>query len=164
MTLAHPFSAAALESLEQAIVAAAHAGARVIRDGASRLRTIEWQTKGRADYLSEIDTRAEGEIGASLRTSLLRAELTAHHSDAVMLGEESWATPTVAPRGLAFVIDPLDGTTNFLHGVPHYAVSVAAVYDGAPIAGAVYDVAPRRDVHCRGGRRRVARWRAHESI
>jgi myo-inositol-1(or 4)-monophosphatase len=57
-----------------------------------------------------------------------------------LLAEE--ATPDARrPTGLLFVADPLDGTTNFLHGVPWYAVSVAALVDGEPVAGVVLNAA-----------------------
>ena len=57
-----------------------------------------------------------------------------------MLGEE--LSPTMTDRaGLVFVADPLDGTTNFLHGLPWYAVSIAAMVDGELAAGAVLNVA-----------------------
>ena len=47
-------------------------------------------------------------------------------------------------EGLVAIVDPLDGTTNFLHGFPHYAVSICVALDGVPQAAAIYDV-------CRGG-------------
>ena len=57
-----------------------------------------------------------------------------------MLAEETAAT-TAERDGLLFVADPLDGTTNFLHGFPWYAVSIAAVVDGAAMAGVVLNAA-----------------------
>ncbi len=62
------------------------------------------------------------------------------HSDARILGEE--LSPTMSDRqGLVFVADPLDGTTNFLHGFPFYAVSIGAMLDGVLCAGVVLNVA-----------------------
>jgi len=61
------------------------------------------------------------------------------HPDAEILGEE--LTPSVEHSGaLTFVVDPLDGTTNFLHGFPWYAVSIAAMESGELVAGAVLNV------------------------
>src|SRR5258708_27294623 len=59
-----------------------------------------------------------------------------------MLFEEGGAEVGTAPRHRRFV-DPLDGTTNFLHGIPHFAISIALERDGEIVAGLVYD--PTRD-------------------
>ena len=114
-------------------VAAAARAAEVIRDGAAppHLRALQWETKGRADFVSEVDRVAERVIAATV---------LARHADAKLLGEELTPSTSIA-HGLVFVVDPLDGTTNFLHGVPWYAVSVAALVDGALTAGAVLNVA-----------------------
>lgn len=141
-TPAHPYSDATVAFILEQMVAAARGAERVIREGAQRLASIEWQSKGPADYLSEIDTRAESEIRDFLELNL--SDEADGPGDAgevhriVVLGEESWTSNTV-PSGLAFVVDPLDGTTNFLHGLPNYAVSIAAVHDGVPLAAVVLD-------------------------
>ena len=59
-----------------------------------------------------------------------------------------------ARSGVRWVVDPIDGTVNFLYGIPQYAVSIAAERDGEVVAGVVLDVADRRRVHRRPGRRR----------
>jgi myo-inositol-1(or 4)-monophosphatase len=112
-------------------VAAAARAAAIIRDGDSRRASLTWETKTRADFVSEVDRAAETAI----------AEIVAQrHPDATLLGEE--LTPTCAVgEGLVFVADPLDGTTNFLHGFPWYCVSIAAVLDGQPVAGAILNAA-----------------------
>jgi myo-inositol-1(or 4)-monophosphatase len=73
----------------------------------------------------------------------IREIIRARHNDATVLGEE--LSPDVAAetvkKGLVFVVDPLDGTTNFLHGFPWYAVSIAALVDGVHAAGAILNVA-----------------------
>lgn len=81
--------------------------------------------------MSDIDRDAEHAI----------AEIVAsRHADARVLGEE--LSPGLeAARGLVFIADPLDGTTNFLHGFPWYAVSIAALVDGELTAGAILNVA-----------------------
>lgn len=111
-------------------VAAAVRAGDVVRAGASRLGEIRWEVKGPADFVSEVDRSAERAI----------AEIVAErHPDAVLIAEEM--TPEVAEAGLTFVADPLDGTTNFLHGFPWYAVSIAALVNGSQAAGAVLNVA-----------------------
>ena len=129
---AHTSSADA-RALLATCVAAVVKGADAVRARAQQLDTLAWEEKARADYVSEADRASEREIAAIV---------AARHPAARMLGEE--LSPDLAAaelaHGLVFVADPLDGTTNFLHGFPCYAVSVAAVVDGAPAAGAILNV------------------------
>jgi myo-inositol-1(or 4)-monophosphatase len=85
------------------------------------------ELKGRADFVSDADR--ESEDG-------LRAMLLGRFPRYGFLTEESAETPGSDAR---FVVDPLDGTTNFLHGIPHFAVAVALERDGQVVAGLVYD-------------------------
>ncbi|MGI8508183.1 MAG: inositol monophosphatase family protein [Gemmatimonadaceae bacterium] len=120
-----------LASIRDAALSAAHAGEEIIRAGAARLGSLQWQTKGPADYVTEIDTSSEAVIRERLQHAL-----EPHFGHMPVLGEESWSGGMI-PHGLCFVVDPLDGTTNFLHGVPAYAVSIAALHDGEPVVGVV---------------------------
>lgn len=86
------------------------------------------------DPVTLADTEAE---------SLIRGELARLRPDDAILGEEEGGSVEV-PGGVRWVVDPIDGTVNFLYGVPAYAVSIAAQIDGVSVAGAVVDVA--RDV------------------
>lgn len=129
------FDDALIDEIGAAMIAAARAGERIIRHGAARLGSLVWESKGRADFLTEIDRDSEHAIRESLEHAL-RDVLPG----AAVLGEESW-TGMAIPSGPCFVVDPLDGTTNFLHGVPVYAVSIGALVDGVPAAGVVLDVA-----------------------
>jgi myo-inositol-1(or 4)-monophosphatase len=114
-------------------VASVVKGADAVRARAARLDTLAWEEKTRADYVSEADRASEREIAAIV---------AARHPDAALLAEE--LSPDLAAsqlaQGLVFAADPLDGTTNFLHGFPWYAVSVAALVDGVPVAGAILNV------------------------
>jgi myo-inositol-1(or 4)-monophosphatase len=111
-------------------VAAAARAAEVIRERSSDRHTIDWETKARADFVTEVDRAAERAITALVHE---------RHPGAQILGEE--LTPSVEHTGeLTFVVDPLDGTTNFLHGFPWYAVSIAAMEEGQLSAGAVLNV------------------------
>jgi myo-inositol-1(or 4)-monophosphatase len=112
-------------------VAAAARASEIIRDGAARRQTLVWEQKSEFDFVSDVDRRAE---------HALTDVITQRHADARILGEE-FSPTTDAQVGLVFVADPLDGTTNFLHGIPWYAVSVAAMVDGELVAGAVLNVA-----------------------
>ncbi|MFM8301802.1 MAG: inositol monophosphatase family protein [Gemmatimonadota bacterium] len=118
------------------ITRAAEAGAAIIREGAGRLGTIDWQSKGPGDFVSEVDLRTEAAILALLRPALPGVTILAEES-ASSAGAE-------ARRGLCVVIDPLDGTTNFLHGFPEYAVSIGVLEDGHPVAAVVLQV-PRNE-------------------
>jgi myo-inositol-1(or 4)-monophosphatase len=114
-------------------VEAATAGAQVIRDAAPGVRTLDWHSKGPTDFVSEVDLAAEAAILGILGKQLPHATVLAEESAAVV-------HPEVASKGLTIVVDPLDGTTNFLHGYPEYAVSIAVLRDGEPVAGVVFDV------------------------
>jgi myo-inositol-1(or 4)-monophosphatase len=111
-------------------VRAADAAAGVIRRGAEGLATLAWEEKGPADYVSDVDRASETTI-----RDIIRRE----RPDALTLGEEM-SPDVVATSGVVFVADPLDGTTNFLHGFPEYAVSIGVLVDGILTAGVVRHV------------------------
>jgi myo-inositol-1(or 4)-monophosphatase len=114
-------------------VEAAHAAAAVIRDAEPRLHDIVWREKGATDFVSEVDFGAERRIFDVVRRQLPQAAFLAEETAATLSPERQNA-------GIVFVIDPLDGTTNFLHGYPEYAVSIGVLVDGALAAGVVIDV------------------------
>ena len=95
-----------------AIRAARSAGNLIIRSS-DRVGTLQISQKGRNDFASEIDRLAEHEIIQIIRKA---------YPDHAILAEESGAHQG---NDYVWVIDPLDGTTNFLHGFPQYAVSIA---------------------------------------
>lgn len=80
------------------------------------------------DMVSDVDRQAEAAVADVL------ARRRRHDA---LLGEEG--TATEGTSGVRWVVDPLDGTTNFLFGIPHYSVSVAAEIDDHPVAGVVID-------------------------
>ena len=112
-------------------VAAAARSAEVVRLGAEGSGTLVWESKSRFDFVSDVDRASEQALGEVIAS---------RHADATILAEEG-SPDAQATRGLVFVADPLDGTTNFLHGFPWYAVSVAALVDGEIQAGAIINVA-----------------------
>lgn len=105
---------------------AARRGGEVLREKWGQARTIAF--KGGIDLVTDADTASEEALLGYLR---------GRFPGAAMLAEESGAQG--AQRGLRFVVDPLDGTTNYAHGVPHFAVNVAAVDEGGIVAGATLD-------------------------
>lgn len=121
---------ALLDQLLQAATLAAQRGAAYVRERTGDLATLDWQAKSRADFVSEVDLGAEQRIGETLLERL---------PDALVLGEE--LTPEAeAHDGVTFIVDPLDGTTNFLHGFPEYAVSIGALVGGELVAGVVLHI------------------------
>jgi myo-inositol-1(or 4)-monophosphatase len=88
-----------------------------------------WGVKGHGDFVSAVDRESEAIIGRVLHE---------HTPAAQIVGEE--LTPGAVAGGLAWIVDPLDGTTNFLHGYAQYAVSIAAALEGVVVAGVVLDV------------------------
>lgn len=103
-------------------LSAALEGGRVIRD-AGRAGAVE--AKGAGDYVTGVDREAEEVIAAHLRARM---------PDVPVVGEEGGGT--AASRH--WLVDPLDGTTNFVHGFPVVGVSVALIEEGSPTAGAVH--------------------------
>lgn len=112
--------------LALAIHAAQEAGARLIDHWQNR-ESLQVQTKRAGDFLSRADTEAE----TCLRDILLGVRI-----DDGWLGEETAARH--AP-GRRWIVDPLDGTTNFLRGIAHWSVSVALEVDGIRRVGVVHD-------------------------
>jgi myo-inositol-1(or 4)-monophosphatase len=112
------------------VLEAARAAADVIRDATADRHTLVWESKGQSDFVSEVDKASEQRI----------VDIIRHHlPDATVLGEE--LTPSaLAATGLVVIADPLDGTTNFLHGYPEYSVSIAIANDGVLCAGVVLNV------------------------
>lgn len=128
-----PDSAVPHSTLLAVALEAAKAAATFIHDAAPRVRDIVWQEKGATDFVSEVDLGAEKRILEIVRR---------HVPGAAFLAEETASTISAERQssGIVFVIDPLDGTTNFLHGYPEYAVSIGVLVDGSLAAGVVIDV------------------------
>jgi myo-inositol-1(or 4)-monophosphatase len=112
--------------LNIAVRAARRAGEIIVRS-LVRLESLEITSKGRNDYVSEIDRSAEREIIDIVRK---------HYPEHAILAEESGRS---GEHDTVWIIDPLDGTTNFLHGFPVFAVSIAVEQRGRLEIGVVYD-------------------------
>lgn len=114
------------DDLSLALKAAHDAGQILMRHWSDR-QSLNIQTKRAGDFLSQADLEAEDCVKAIL--------LAARPGDG-WLGEE---TGSSAPARRRWIVDPLDGTTNFLRGIPHWAVSVALEVDGLRRIGVVHD-------------------------
>jgi myo-inositol-1(or 4)-monophosphatase len=113
------------------MVKAARAGGNVLLRNMHRIDALQVVEKQRMDYASEVDGLAEAEIVKELRRA---------NPDYAILGEEGGAQK--GSRGASrytWVIDPLDGTSNYLHGIPHWSVSIALLENGEPLHGVVFD-------------------------
>jgi myo-inositol-1(or 4)-monophosphatase len=113
-----------------------HLAKAAAQRAAGYLRSVErpvdpsrWTLKGSRDFVTEVDRAAE---------RMIAEVLLAAEPGSRIVGEE--LTPNMVTEGLVWIVDPLDGTTNFLHGFPSYAVSIAAAVDGALQAGVVVQV------------------------
>ena len=119
------------ERLLAAVIDAAAKAAAGIARRAGEVRTLDIRLKSPSDFVSDVDVEAE---------ALIRERLSHEFPAASFIGEEL-SPDAEAGSGLAFIIDPLDGTTNFLHGYPEYAVSIAAAIAGELAAGVVHNAA-----------------------
>ena len=112
--------------LNTAVKAARRAG-KVIMRYASQIDRLTVENKGRSDFVSQVDREAEAEIIDVLQRA---------YPDHAILAEES------GRRGKSeflWIIDPLDGTTNYLHGFPQYCVSIALLHKGVINQGVIFD-------------------------
>lgn len=120
---------ASLESWLETARAAADAAAAVHVDAAGSVLADHARQKGTADFVSEVDEAAQRAALAVIHT---------RHPDHLVLAEEDDAPPALPTDGTPlWVVDPLDGTTNFLHGHPMHVASVGLAVGGAFVVGAV---------------------------
>jgi len=112
--------------LNIAVRAARSAGEVIIRS-LNRLESLTITSKGRNDFVSEVDHAAEQEIIKVIHK---------HYPSHAILAEESGRS---GENDTVWIIDPLDGTTNFLHGFPTFCVSIACQQKGRLEHGVVYD-------------------------
>jgi myo-inositol-1(or 4)-monophosphatase len=113
-----------------AVRAARRAGDIIIRS-LNRVHQLEVRSKERNDFVTEVDTKAEQDIIDTIRRT---------YPDHGFLAEESGSTPSRSGNDeFTWIIDPLDGTTNFLHGFPQFAVSLAVQRRGKIEHAVIYD-------------------------
>jgi myo-inositol-1(or 4)-monophosphatase len=115
------------------MVQAAYKAARGLVRDFGEVENLQVSKKGPADFVTAADIKAE-------RT--LRYELRRARPNYGMLLEESGVVEG-SDASRRWIVDPLDGTLNFLHGIPHFAISIGLEQDGEIVAGVVYD--PLRD-------------------
>ena len=121
-----------LDPERRAAEAAATAAAAFVRQHAGGLDAGALRRKGTHDYVTFVDEGAQRIIVDALRRSF---------PDDAIVGEEGATGAEALDRGRVWIVDPLDGTTNFAHGVPPYAVSIGLRVDGRGAVGVVLEVA-----------------------
>lgn len=119
------------QDLARVAESAARRAAEHIRAARANVPAV-WDLKGPKDFVTSVDREAE---------RLITEVLLSAYPNGVIVGEELSPSLTPGSRpGLVWIVDPLDGTANFLHGYPWYSVSIAATVDGELAAGVVLDV------------------------
>ena len=111
------------------MTAAAQKAARGLKRDFGEVEQLQVSRKGPSDFVSAADVRAE---------KVLRLELTKARPKFGFLMEESGETKGEDGHH-RWIVDPIDGTTNFLHGIPHFAISIGLEMDGEIIAGLVFN-------------------------
>ncbi|HWA69182.1 MAG TPA: inositol monophosphatase family protein [Rhizomicrobium sp.] len=115
-------------ALNVMVAAARKAGRPLIRDF-NELENLQISMKGPADFVTSADKRTE---------KILIEELSKARPGYGFLGEEGGAVEG-ADKTHRFIIDPIDGTTNFMHGIPHFAISIGLEREGQIVSGLVYN-------------------------
>jgi len=124
-------SASGSANLNVMIKAARKAARGLLRDF-GEVENLQVSRKGAADFVSRADLKAEETI---------KAELMEARPAYGWLGEESAKEIKGADQTRRWIVDPLDGTTNFLHGLPHWAISIALEHKGEVVAAVILDPA-----------------------
>jgi myo-inositol-1(or 4)-monophosphatase len=109
------------------MIRAAFSAAKSLKRDFGEVENLQISEKGPGDFVSHADVKAERTV---------RAELARVRPEYGFLGEES--AETKGDGRNRWIVDPLDGTTNFLHGVPHFAISIGLEREGEVIAGVIY--------------------------
>ena len=117
-------------NLNLMLKAARRAGKSLVKDF-REVENLQVSTKGPGDFVSKADREAE---------RMIKEDLMGARPTYGWLGEES-APEAGADPTRRWIVDPLDGTTNFLHGMPHWAVSIALEHKGEIVSAVVFDAA-----------------------
>jgi len=118
-------------ALLNVMIAAARKAGRGLKRDFGEIEHLQVSLKGPANFVSAADHRAE---------EILRAELAKARPGYGFLGEEG-GRQEGSDKTHCWIVDPLDGTTNFLHGIPQFAISIALEREGTIVAGLVYNPA-----------------------
>jgi myo-inositol-1(or 4)-monophosphatase len=118
-------------ALLNVMIKAAQKAARGLKRDFGEVEHLQVSVKGPGNFVSAADTRAE---------EILREELTRARPGYSFVGEET-GRHEGPDKTHTWIVDPLDGTLNFLHGIPHFAISIGLEREGSIVAGLVYNPA-----------------------
>jgi len=118
-------------ALINVMVKAARRAGRSLKRDLGEVENLQVSMKGPANFVTMADRRAE---------EMLYTDLTKARPGYGFIGEEG-GTREGADKSHTWIVDPLDGTTNFLHGIPHFAISIGLQREGVMIAGLIYNPA-----------------------
>lgn len=116
-------------ALLNVMTAAATKAARGLVRDFGEIENLQVSKKGPADFVTTADKKAEEVLVAGLTKARPRFGFLLEEGDKIEGADTS----------NRWIIDPLDGTTNFLHGIPHFSISIALERDGEPVAGVIYE-------------------------
>lgn len=116
-------------ALMNVMIGAARKAARSLKRDFGEVEQLQVSVKGPGNFVTAADRRAE---------EMLRAELTKARPGYSFLGEEG-GRHEGADKSHTWIVDPLDGTSNFLHGLPHFAISIGLERDNTMVAGLIYN-------------------------
>jgi myo-inositol-1(or 4)-monophosphatase len=118
-------------ALMNVMVKAARRAGRSLKRDLGEIENLQVSMKGPANFVTMADRRAE---------EMLYTDLTKARPGYGFIGEEG-GTREGADKSHTWIVDPLDGTTNFLHGIPHFAISIGLQREGVMIAGLIHNPA-----------------------
>jgi myo-inositol-1(or 4)-monophosphatase len=117
-------------ALINVMIKAAAAAAKSLKRDFGEVEHLQVSRKGPADFVSNADMQSQ---------KILRAELSKARPNFGFIVEEDDKEADTSGKAERWIIDPLDGTSNFLHGLPHWAISIAAEREGEVVAGVIHD-------------------------
>ncbi|MEE3002931.1 MAG: inositol monophosphatase family protein [Pseudomonadota bacterium] len=119
-----------MNSMLNVALTAARSAAKIILTGLDRIDSVRITEKSKNDFVTSVDKAAESEIVATLSDA---------YPDHLFLSEEQHNETKLNKKDKFWIIDPLDGTTNFIHRIPHFAISIAFYAGGDIECSLVYD-------------------------
>ena len=120
---------------------AARKGAVELEFAVKKLHKLKVEKKGSTDYVTEVDRRVE---------QIIFEDIKSYYPEHNFLGEESGEE--INNSNVTWILDPIDGTTNFIKGFPHYCISLCASVDGVPTHGVIIDPTRREEFSASKGK------------
>ncbi len=120
---------------------AARKGAVELEFAVKKLHKLKVEKKGSTDYVTEVDRRVE---------QIIFEDIKSYYPEHNFLGEESGEE--INNSNVTWILDPIDGTTNFIKGFPHYCISLCALVDGVPTHGVIIDPTRREEFSASKGK------------